>query len=318
MEEPPQTDDTSTKQVLPWYKKPAVRFVIVRVVLRLAMIGVFVAILKIYGATIKAWGEAYLAWIRSLGPVGGPFAFLAVATVFAGISPTGYLPSVAAGITFPYEVSIPLSYGCTVLGALFNLFLVRVVIRQLSPHFIRCCKSSLLWARCTRPNERKRKRRGWTKGLIQALLVHPVRMTILVRLPFLGNGSLNWLLSSSKLPLVPMMIGNCIGMLPGAIVFAVLGMQIRSLASMIAEGNAEPTAIGVMVGLFVVCSVSLLGVIWTTRRVMKKQGLDQDEPEAVPVDETRPLTCSSPTLSASPHPPHSQQQERLVDEPMTP
>lgn len=265
-------------QKLPWYKRPATKYVILRVVMRICSIAAMVVILKLFGSTLKEWGAAYLLWIRTLGVVGGPVVFLVIATVFSGISPTGYIPSVAAGATFPYEVSIPISYALTVLGALFNLCLVRVVIRRLTCFDkLECCR------RCQ--SKKKNRRQAWVDSIIQALLTHPVRMTTLVRLPFLGNGSLNWVLSRSELPAGPMMLGNCIGMLPGAIVFAVLGTQIRSLAGMIAEEKAEPTAIAVMVTLFVVCSLSLLGVILTTKRVMAKQGL---------VTTTTPVSPPSP------------------------
>jgi uncharacterized membrane protein YdjX (TVP38/TMEM64 family) len=281
--------NSSAEPVLPWYKRPATKYVFLRVVMRLASIAAFVVLLKLFGATIKGWGNEYLAWIRTLGVVGGPLVFLVFATIFSGLSPTGYVPSVAAGITFPYEISIPLSYACTVLGSVFNLFLIRVVLKRIT-----CFNNMSCCLRCKRAKKPNR-RRNWIAGILDALLLHPVRMTILVRLPFLGNGTLNYVLSQSKLPAGPMMIGNCIGMLPGSIVFAVLGTQIRSLASMIAEGKAEPSAIAVMVVLFVVCSLSLLGVIWTTRRVMKKQGLDRAAAEAEsPQGESKPLNSQSP------------------------
>jgi hypothetical protein len=37
-------------------------------------------------------------------------AFCAVASAFCAVSPTGYLPAVAAGIAFAPEASIPITY----------------------------------------------------------------------------------------------------------------------------------------------------------------------------------------------------------------
>jgi hypothetical protein len=173
------------------------------------------------------------------------------------VSPTGYLPAVAAGITFPYEDAIPISYTSVLVGAALNLALVRGVLRQ----------SAWLRARC----ERRRARSGLS-GLERALLAKPVRIVALLRLPFLGNGTLNYLLSMSPLAetasgVASMMVGNAVGMAPGAVLFVVAGSQVRSLARVIVEGGGSPTAIGVLAAVIVAVLLSIVAVVILTRRV---------------------------------------------------
>jgi len=263
--------------------------------LRLMVIACLVAIFRLWGGELKKWGYAYLAWIEHLGTWGGPLMFLFIATIFSGVSPTGYFPSVAAGATFDYPISIPLSYACTLLGALLNLFLVRYLWEKVHG-WIHYVMDRHNW------KHRKKVRAGWTAGLVDALHKHPLRMTILVRLPFLGNGAFNYLLSLTKIPAGPMMIGNAIGMLPGSILFAVMGTQIRSLAGMIADGYASTNAIVIMVVLFVVTAVSLVGVILTTRRVMRtviqEPGPPAKVPEGLGLLEEKPNDKTSPAVVA--------------------
>lgn len=121
------------------------------------------------------------------------------------------------------------------------------------------------------PPPRKAGALRYIAGLETALRVQPMRIVILLRLPFLGNGALNYWLSFNTLgarpiPILPMMLGNAIGMLPGSILFALLGRQIRSLASLIAWGTRDPSTIGVFVGIVLALLTSIASVLWVARR----------------------------------------------------
>lgn len=239
-----------------WWRRPAVRVLAARLVLRLVTLAVIVVLLRVFSSDFRAAGDAYLDWIRSLGPGGGPAVFWVVACVFCGLSPTGYLPAVAAGATFHYEESIPIAYTSVLVGAVVNVGLVRGLLWQ----------SGWLRKRCGR-------RAGATLGgLERALLAKPVRMVALLRLPFLGNGTLNYLLSLSPLPATwpgfwTMMAGNALGMAPGAVLFAVAGSQVRSLAQLIINGGGSATAVGVFVAVTVTVIVSIAAVLIITRRM---------------------------------------------------
>lgn len=95
-------------------------------------------------------------------------------------------------------------------------------------------------------------------------------MTALLRLPFLANGALNYWLSFSPLPAAPMALGNALGLAPGAVLFAIAGGQVRSLASIIAAGGASASAgaIGVLVGVSLAVLVTLASVAVITQRVL--------------------------------------------------
>ena len=93
-------------------------------------------------------------------------------------------------------------------------------------------------------------------------------MTALLRLPFLANGALNYWLSFSPLPAAPMALGNALGLAPGAVLFAIAGGQVRSLASIIAAGGASAGAIGVLVGVSLAVLVTLASVAVITQRVL--------------------------------------------------
>lgn len=244
--------------VLPWHKRPLVRSIAIRVGIRIVTLAVIVVILRVFSREIRGAGEAYLRWIKGVGNGGGEALFWAVASLFCCISPTGYLPAIAAGATFDYHESIPISYSSVLLGSALNLLLVRGLLRN----------SAWLRRRCSR-------RAGTlVGGLEKALLAKPVRMVTLLRLPFLGNGALNYIFSLSDVPWAPQMIGNALGMAPGAVLFAVAGGQVRSLAQMIVDpASTSPTAIGVFVAVSVTVLISVAAVVATTRRVASAERL---------------------------------------------
>lgn len=122
------------------------------------------------------------------------------------------------------------------------------------------------------PAPRRRGAFAWIEGLEGALLKHPIRMVILLRLPFLSNGAMNYILSYSPIPWLPMMIGNIIGMMPGSVLFAVGGSQVRSVAQLIANGpESAPAAIGIFVGIVCVLIFSIITVIAVARRFAAKE-----------------------------------------------
>ena len=253
----PATDTHTTPPppaaALPWHRRPAVRWFLARVALRVVVVAVVVVLLREFPGPFHTAGDAYLGWIHSLGPAGGPAAFWFVACLFCAVSPTGYLPAVVAGATFDLAAAIPIAYTSVLLGAALNTLLVRGLL----------FRSAYLKRRCGR-------RAGAVMGgLERALLTHPVRMVTLLRLPFVGNGVLNYILSLSGVPAVPMLVGDAIGLAPGALLFTVAGGQVRSLASIVADGGGSPTAIGVLVGVSVAVVVSFVDVLLISRRVAR-------------------------------------------------
>jgi len=234
-----------------WWRSPAARLVAFRVLLRLASLGAIVAVLRSFPQQFKDAGATYIRWIESLGPAGGGATFLAVAVAFCAVSPTGYLPSIVAGLTFQIEGAIPISYLAVLLGAELNVVLVRGLLGR----------SAWLHAKCS-----KRRAGGMMAGLEALVEAHPVRMVALLRLPFIGNGVLNYLFSLSNARAWPMFVGNAIGLLPGAILFAVAGAQVRSVALLIVDGGGSPATIGILVAVSLTVLVSVAVVTAVYRR----------------------------------------------------
>ena len=238
-----------------WRKlSPSTRYIIVRVTFRVCTLILVVVLLREYSASARAVGATYLDWVRGTGGL-GLFVFILCATAFCALSPTGYLPAVLSGVTFPLSTAIPVSYGTVVVGAALNLALVRGL----------CLRSTWLRARCTR-------RAGTLSGLETALATSTFRMATLLRLPFLGNGVLNYLFAfSTTLKAAPLLGASVVGSAPGAVLFALLGGQAGSLLSIITNpSSASPTAIGVLVAVVVLCGAAIVGTLVITRRVLAK------------------------------------------------
>ncbi len=95
-------------------------------------------------------------------------------------------------------------------GACLNLLLVRA-----------CLTHSTRLRACVQ----RRTQQRW-KGLDLLLARHPARTVALIRAPFLGNGTLNYILSLSNLRATPLVLGTAVGSLPGSVLFSVLGTQV--------------------------------------------------------------------------------------------
>ena len=97
-----------------------------RLLTRLALLALL--LLLAHFVDVRGHVNRYCAWVQRIEAQSLKEAvalFALGATVFATLSPTGYLPTVLAGALFPWYVAWPLAYFVTNLGALCNLVLVR-------------------------------------------------------------------------------------------------------------------------------------------------------------------------------------------------
>lgn len=245
------------------------RSIVLRVILRVIMIGILVGLIRAFPGEARAAGVAVLTWLSSLGSPASEFAFFGVATAFCSVSPTGYLPAIAAGIAYGPAAAIPITYASVNLGALVNVVLVRGM-----------CKRKLPGSMAGKYAARGSTLMGST-GLARGLAAHPIRIVALLRTPFLGNGALNYILSlHNDLTITNMAIGNAIGLIPGSVLFPVAGNQLRSLGALLANGAGEDSerdkAIGWFIGISVIVGISMLAVISIVKRVLAK---DEEEAE---------------------------------------
>ena len=238
------TFDASDESTAPWYRQRWFRLLAIRVLIRLAMLGLFFALIKTGIIPFGEWLHTYLDWINSL-PLGlSLFMFSLCSIPFSAFTPGSYAPTVVAGVTSPWYIAFPLSYVCINASAMLNLVVIR--------HGVIC-----EWMKRKMMNRMQRREDVSASKMDSLLLHHPVRMVILLRLPYLASGILNYYFSSSRLSARHQFIGNSIGLLPGALLFSLLGAQARSLVEIVIDGRTDPTSIVlvVIVALFVLTCI---------------------------------------------------------------
>lgn len=256
------------------------RYVLCRVALRIAVVVALIVLIRSFPGAAKAAGSAVLDAINSLPGVASPAVFCLAATAFCAVSPTGYLPAVLAGIAFPPEASIPVTYLSVNLGALLNVALVRGA-----------CLGWLPAAMRKRYEARGEALLG-TGSLGLALDAHPTGMVALLRLPFLANGALNYIFSMrSSLPVGRMALGNALGFLPGSAIFPIAGSQVKSLGVLLASGPGEGASMQVSLGVFFGVSIAVLcaaaGAYAVTKCVLARLAREKKELAAAAALEVR-------------------------------
>eukprot|EP01105_Mastigella_eilhardi_P018231 TRINITY_DN4213_c0_g1_i1.p1 TRINITY_DN4213_c0_g1~~TRINITY_DN4213_c0_g1_i1.p1 ORF type:complete len:281 (+),score=79.13 TRINITY_DN4213_c0_g1_i1:511-1353(+) len=198
-----------------------------------------------------------MAWVESLGPVLGPLIYIVCATAFISVSPTGYGPTVVAGVTFGYIVGPLMSIFFTNAGACVNILWVRALREKL-----------LSYERVRRYFDAKA---GKVPGLELLLTRYPLRTVLLMRLPFMANGVVNYLLSLSSVRWQSAALGTLIGMLPGCILFSVLGTQVTSFLTIIRTRGENKTGLIIFAVITVVTVLCIGALVLAARHVMKRE-----------------------------------------------
>lgn len=245
-----------------------------RLALRLSALTIIIVLIRMYPEGYKsAANEASNAVWLAGSQVGSAFAALGLATAFCSISPTGYFPAIALGVSFPPYISIPVTYASVQLGALFNALLVRWACLGWLPSGLR------------ETYEARGAELLGTGSLGPALDARPIFMVAILRLPFLANGALNYILSlRSQLPLGKMLFGNALGFIPGSVLFPLAGAQLRSLGSMIAgglgEGSERDRVLGTTFGVMGAVGVAVLITVYWTTRIIGRLKEEREKVEA--------------------------------------
>ena len=254
---PSATIDASDESTAPWYRQRWFRLLVIRVLVRLAMLGLFFALIKTGIIPFGEWLHAYLDWINSL-PLGlSLFMFALCSIPFSAFTPGSYAPTVVAGVTFPWYIAFPLSYVCINASAMLNLVVIR--------HGVVCD-----WMKKKMMNRMQRRGDVSVSKMESLLLHHPVRMVILLRLPYLASGILNYYFSSSRLSARHQLIGNSVGLLPGALLFSLLGAQARSLVEIIVDGQTDPASIALVVIVAVFVLTCIVGIAHLVNKKTKE------------------------------------------------
>lgn len=244
---------------------------LLRLVVRLALLGLVLLLAQF--VDIRSGVNRYCAWVELIGQQSLREAVALYAlggTVFATLSPTGYLPTVLAGALFPWYVAWPLSYAVTNLGAFFNLVLVRgpchPVARKLVHSHARLQQGSGFGAF------------GWLDAELRRSGAGAWSVVALVRLPYLWTGLFNYIFALSSVRGRAYLVGNAIGLLPGSLLFSLLGAQAQSLLSMVASTSAgsAPKDEITLVGIEVVCLLGALAALSVYFRRAWKQKAEKE------------------------------------------
>eukprot|EP00727_Mastigamoeba_balamuthi_P006324 m51a1_g2311 hypothetical protein (384) ;mRNA; f:468528-469744 len=243
----------------------ALVMLLVRVAMRVAAVALMVVVFWKAPVPWSSLIEKYVSFVRSFGPVGGPVAFAAAATLWCAVSPTGYAPAVVAGATFGPWVGPPVTIVAVNAGALLNVLWVRRA-RTL----VAAAAARLPLALTTRVSAWLG--RATIPYLGELVRLRPFTTVVLVRLPYLGNGAVNYVFSLSDVAVAPYAAGNLVGMTPGSVLFSTLGTQVGSLlrALFAPEGGKVTRDAIVMISCVAgATALSVIALAVIARRVLR-------------------------------------------------
>ena len=169
------------------------------------------------------------------------------------------------------------------IGAALNLLFVRAGCK---PLMARWCKNRLARLQL---------------DVIEYMLREaPLRIVILLRLPVIASGILNYMFSlSDTLPMGPYVLGNLIGNIPGTLLFSLLGTMVRSIGKAILNGDPQPTALAVACVILVVVVAVIVVMALLVRRTLRKMKEDRRIGETVEPEAIVTVDIATPTVDAS-------------------
>jgi len=229
---------------------PCMRLILKRIVLR--VIAIIIIIIMFHFLPMKQWIQAYLDSAERVKPGWRELYYIAGATTFHALSPTGYLPTVLAGITFSHLYEAwPVAYISVTLGAAINLLIVR-----------KCFKRIALLVT-------KRKIDGF-KFLQKMINAKPFTTVFIFRCPYLYVGLANYLFALSNIEAKVYLIANAIGFLPGSFLFVLLGYNARNLFQMVSQGHWSAEELAILISLFIITGVCVVAGMIIGKRVLRK------------------------------------------------
>ena len=196
---------------LPWYRRSAVWQLIRRFLWLLLLVSVSCS-------GLLSWRQArrdYADWLLSMTPFPDlPVLLLLLSSVaYLSALPGSFAPLCLITSAFPLHLSLPLCYLASILATLLNLVVVRCVLRPLLSSLPASCPTSM-----SSPSK-----------LARSVSLLPVTTTVLLRLPYLGLSSVSTRLALSPIHPVPLFVGNCIGLLPGCLLWSLAAAYIVAL-----------------------------------------------------------------------------------------
>ena len=217
---------------------------------------------------VVSWRQlrrSYGEWLMTVSPYPElPVLLLLLSSVaYLSIVPGSLAALCLLTSSFPLHLSLPLCYLSSILATVLNFFLVRLVLRPLAAV-----------APCLRPSPSK---------LTRCVSYLPVTTTILLRLPYLGIASTSTKLAWTPIHPAPLFFANCIGLLPGCLLWSMVAWQVGALGDWVAT-----LGVGGRVGMVLLLSCALMAVVsaltwlvkWRLRVVMRAEVIRRRRSEA--------------------------------------
>ena len=176
----------------------------------------------------------------------------------------GYLPTVLCGIFFTWYIAPFVAYISINIGSLINILIIKYIILR-NKH--RCCIGHILRCCCG-------KKFGQVSFLKKLFIAtsNPIKIVILLRLPYLNNGVVNYLFSLQvdSLTIKQNLFGNLIGFIPGSIIFSIFGQEIKNIATIISNRGFENKKQMILnITIVVITIICYLLIVWKVKSLIK-------------------------------------------------
>lgn len=228
-----------------------------RVGLRIIMLGIMILVFSF--VPVADWLESYIESTSKVQLAYMALYYIAGGTAFHALSPTGYLPTVLAGVTFDQLwLAWLVAWVSVTAGAALNLLLVRTCLKPLA---------SLV-------TDSNREGFAFMTEMIKA---KPATTVLLFRCPYLYVGLANYFFALSAIEVKIYLLANAVGFLPGSLLFVLLGMNAKNLFEMVTEGDWSGEKAAVLISLTVITFLCITIGIIVGKRVLAKSRANHEE-----------------------------------------
>ena len=234
------------------------RLFIIRIALRVSVVVVVVLLIRFLPLPFGDWLEAFIDLVSDIqedGPLGiwlSVFVYSLFSVAFCSVLPTGYLPTIVGGMIFPPYFSITISWIGVNMGALLNMIWVR-------SGCLKGCVQKVIGRAI-----------GRYEGLENMLKEEPFKTVVILRLPFMYNGLLNYVFATSCVAVKPYISGNALGFIPGCVVFSFLGDKVKSITKIVATGDVSVEEALILLSVCAGIAISVLAFRWISKRTQRR------------------------------------------------
>ena len=242
-------------------------------VMKALLISAFIVLMILCTKTVqKCMKIIRVEWQNKLGPVWFPIVLTIIFSIWLSVSPNGSAPTILSGVIWNNQrcLAIAISYISINIGSFLNLLWIRhLVIKHEKSKCVHLTLKLLFIDKFRKTQFVRKLFETW----------HPIKILIILRLPYFNAGIVNYLFAfqSDKIDTGQYLIGNAIGFIPGSIVFCLFGYQINNLIDSITKEETylcgfEKNKFGIVILLCCMVAVVIAYVLLIkyVRSIIKK------------------------------------------------